>query len=110
MLEGLGCLGHCASLDLKVPWCICPLFSYQVFGCDGYPAGYPFTHSQPGNECLEPHAFGWLGAIIFFVMIIIGAYMLPTVLVGIVSISFDTAARRSKMVKSMNDEMEKVRQ
>jgi hypothetical protein len=64
-----------------------------MYGCDGYPAGYPFT--TRGVACTDPVASGWLGAFLLLFIIIFGAYVLPTVLIGIVAISFDEATRRS---------------
>jgi hypothetical protein len=66
-----------------------------MYGCDGYPAGYPFTTRGGSVACTSPVASGWLGAFLLLFIIIFGAYVLPTVLIGIVAISFDEATRRS---------------
>ena len=64
-----------------------------MFGCDKYPMGYPFSADNRG--CVEHKAqgYGWLGAMILFFITIVGAYVLPTILIGIVSIKFDEASR-----------------
>jgi len=67
--------------------------------------GYPFTQHPEGAtdaiECTEPKAWGWLSVPFFLVVIILGAYVLPTVLVGIVSISFEEANKTAEVVEEM---------
>jgi Ca2+-binding EF-hand superfamily protein len=74
-----------------------------VYGCDEYPAGYDgFTINNPASLCKHPSAYGWSGALILFILVIFGSFMLPTVLIGIVSIKFDEASQRAeKYAKSM---------
>jgi hypothetical protein len=67
--------------------------------------GYPFTQHPEGAvdaiECRDPKAWGWLSVPFFLVVIILGAYVLPTVLVGIVSISFEEANKTAEVVEEM---------
>ena len=77
-----------------------------MFGCDLYPAGYDMV--SRGIHCEQPVAAGWMGAFLLLFIIIFGAYVLPTVLIGIVSISFEEATRRSQNLEEMYAKMEKV--
>ena len=49
-----------------------------------------------------------MGVVLFFLVVIFGAYVLPTVLIGIVAISFDDATTKNKMLESMVHEMNRV--
>jgi hypothetical protein len=75
----------------------------SMFGCSDYPAGYPLLEGASG-KCLPENSegWGWLGAGFFILIVIMGAYVLPTVLIGIVAISFDTATRRGQLLKVMD--------
>lgn len=95
------------------------ILQIAVRGCDTYPAGYDFTDRRGKGlsddinlRCDNPNALGWLGALLMLVIVILGSFVLPTVLIGIVAISFEEAiqkaARRIEMMASMNDLMEQV--
>lgn len=62
-----------------------------MFGCKGYPAGYEFLEDGEDKSitCDKSKAFGWIGAFVLLAVTIVGAYVLPTVLIGVVSIKFD---------------------
>ncbi len=62
----------------------------------------------PNMACTNNTALGWLSALIFIFIIIMGTYVLPTVLIGIVVISFDEASRRATMVDEMIQNTEKA--
>ena len=66
-----------------------------MFDCSQYPDGYPFfdagTHAS--MQCAQPEAFGWSGAVFLVAVAIVGAYILPTVLIGIVAIKFEEATK-----------------
>ena len=51
------------------------------------------------------NGLGWLAVLIFVFIIIVGAYVLPTVLIGIVVISFEEASRKSSQVEEMMSRM-----
>ena len=51
------------------------------------------------TSCTNPTALGWVGSLIFLFIIIVGAYILPTVLIGIVVISFEEASSKSRQVR-----------
>ena len=51
---------------------------------------------------------GWYAAFFLFSIIIFGGYVLPTVLIGIVSISFDDASRKARVISGMLKEMNEV--
>jgi len=66
-----------------------------MYGCDKYPGGYELLLHVQHVQCNEDEnvstAFGWLGVVVFFTITIVGAYILPVVLIGVVSIKFDNA-------------------
>ena len=72
----------------------------NMYGCEGYPGAYPIVDPSiyPNMECDANLALGWMSALVFFVTIILGTFVLPTVLIGIVVISFDEASRRASTV------------
>jgi len=78
-----------------------------MFGCDQYPAGYDFTVSAEGGllRCENPYASGWVGAFFLLFIVIFGSYVLPTVLIGIVAISFEEATRHSANLQEMMEKM-----
>jgi hypothetical protein len=57
-----------------------------MFGCDVYPSGYPYTLNGRHNQCHAPQALGYAAAISFFILVMVGAYILPMVIIGIISI------------------------
>jgi hypothetical protein len=54
-----------------------------MFGCDHYPAGYPFVSSKEAVNCSSASSLGWVGAFLLIIVVILGAFILPTVLIGI---------------------------
>ena len=71
-----------------------------MFGCDKFPS-YDFTNKNPNMKCKTPHAFGWVGAFMFVLVVLVGAFVLPTVLIGIVSIKFDEASRYADTLRGL---------
>lgn len=59
-------------------------------------------------HCNNPKAFGWLGVFILVIIVLLGAYILPTVLVGIISIKFDEASRYGETAKTVKLRTEAV--
>lgn len=81
----------------------------NLYGCDAYPGGYPMVaKDSPLTSCTNPVALGWIGVFIFLFIIIVGAYVLPTVLIGIVVISFEEASRKSEQMQEMVSKMVSV--
>jgi len=80
-----------------------------VYGCSGYPP-YEFTLENPQIRCKDGNSFGygWVGALIICGIIIIGAYVLPTVLIGIVSIKFDEASRYFDAARELKEKTARV--
>ena len=81
-----------------------------MYDCERFP-GYPFLRSDGSGDggCTDRHAFGWLILPAFFFVVIFGGYVLPTVLIGIVSISFDEASNRANELQAMLSGMNQVR-
>jgi len=71
-----------------------------MYGCDKYPGGYEFVENFSQSTCDHGHAFGFSAVPILFFIGVVGAYILPTVLVGIVSIKFDIATKALVLMKS----------
>jgi len=88
------CARPLISPPLLLLFCI-QIMYIAMFGCEGYPAGYPFLNRGGSASCEDSIASGWLGAFLLLFIIIFGAYVLPTVLIGIVAISFEEATQRS---------------
>jgi len=87
----------------------------SVFGCDSYPSGYAAAYARmkggdSGNlvstfECKNPRALGWFAVPIFLTINILGAYVMPTILIGIVVVSFDEATSHDAIASSMVEKM-----
>ena len=71
-------------------------------------ATYPYLRSSPGADCKNTYAFGWIGAGILFSIAVIGAYVIPTVLIGIISIKFDESSRYLERQILIRSETERV--
>jgi hypothetical protein len=82
-------------------------YRISMYGCgpDAFP-GYPFDEQDPltkstklekSLEC-DPtlEGMGWVAALYFIFIVIFGALILPTMLIGIVAISFEDSFRRSE--------------
>lgn len=48
-----------------------------MFGCEGYPAGYPGLTADGAPTCSKDTAFGWFGAAVLFFLALFGASALP---------------------------------
>ena len=66
------------------PWplppgpCLRKVMLVNAFGCAGLPlAGYDIL--SPSERCTVPRASGWFAALVFPVVVTVGAYILPTV-------------------------------
>ena len=61
----------------------------NMYGCDRY--GYSDLHGMrtTGENCTHPVAHGWAAAVFFVILVVLGALVLPTVLIGVISIAFD---------------------
>ena len=49
-----------------------------------------------GFTCKDPQAWGWVAAVYCIVVVIFGGLVLPTVLIGVVSISFQASYEKSQ--------------
>ncbi|KAH8068061.1 low voltage-gated calcium channel [Aureococcus anophagefferens] len=81
--------GHFGNLAQAVAavWAVCTMDGWDVimyvnmYGCSRF--GYPFNDVP----CRNSRAFGWVSAFYFCSLILIGAWMLPTVIIGITTIA-----------------------
>ena len=85
----------CVLPAKKTPHVIC-VPRPPRYGCDRY--GYFNLHGDPvlslDAPCEAPHASGWIAVLYFGPLVVLGGFVLPTVLIGIVSIAFDGAKTR----------------
>jgi len=72
----------------------------NLYGCETYPKGYPF--SQTLNVCDNETAWGYVAVFYFVTTVICGGLILPTVLVGIVAVSFERAWQKFSEEMIMN--------
>lgn len=86
-----------------------------MFGCDQYPSGYDLTARRGLGvggavtlRCDQPAALGWVGALLMLTIVIFGGFVLPTVLIGIVAISFEEATRKAANMQEMMSKMDEV--
>jgi len=55
-----------------------------MYGCDEYPYYDVLNHNE-NTKCSNPFAFGWLAPLVLLPLGIIGSYILPPILIGIVT-------------------------
>jgi pentatricopeptide repeat protein len=79
------------------------ILNVGIFGCEA--AGYPVLVRGSIGQCELQAAHGWLFVPVIFFVVITGSYILPTVLIGIVAISFDEATRRAQGLQEMVEGM-----
>ena len=90
--------GHFGNLAQAVAavWAVCTMDGWDVimyvnmFGCSRF--GYPFNEVP----CENSRAFGWVAALYFVSLIFFGAWMLPTVIIGITTIAFAESTEEIK--------------
>ena len=89
---------HVANAMATV-WMIETLDSWEevlytnMYGCDQY--GYYDLHgyATSARGCTDPQALGWAAAAFVLIIVIFGGMVLPTVLIGVISIAFDESTR-----------------
>jgi len=79
---------RCETLD---SWDV--VLGVNMYGCDAYPRAYPILRgpSSGGFQCTSPKPWGYVAVAFFVTTVVFGGLILPTVLVGIVAISFERA-------------------
>ena len=71
----------------------------NMLGCANYPnAGYPII-AAGSTQCTASAAVGWPAAAVFLLVIVVESFVLPTVLIGVVVVSFDEATKRGVLVR-----------
>jgi len=86
------------------------LLLVAVYGCAQDAGSYPILEGHPRAQCNDPEATGWVAVLYFFCMIMMGGYILPTILIGVISISFDESNTRASIVEEDREKMVKVRE
>jgi len=70
----------------------------NMYGCNQYAGGYPLTSNSKKLDCKETtQGLGWLAAAYFIFVVVFGGLILPTMLIGIVTISFEESFRQSEI-------------
>ena len=81
----------------------------NMYGCGHFPGGYPIViegapHSRK-YDCPEgSQGFGFVAAFYFIFVVVFGGLILPTMLIGIVAISFEESFRSSEAEKKNAEE------
>jgi hypothetical protein len=69
----------------------------NMYGCSEFPGGYPLTEGANRFECNDKQkGLGWIAASYFIFVVVFGGLILPTMLIGIVTISFEESFRQSE--------------
>ncbi|KAH8068053.1 low voltage-gated calcium channel [Aureococcus anophagefferens] len=68
----------------------------NMYGCERY--GYP----HGGRACNDATAYGWIAVAYFVFIVIIGGLVLPTVLIGIISIAFEESTEEMRLESLAN--------
>jgi len=87
------------------------IFNIGLFGCGVFPGGYPYLHpvKYPTMQCDESiRGGGWGMVLAFMLVIVIGAFIIPTLLIGMVSIAFEEASHRTKIILDDTEKLEIV--
>jgi hypothetical protein len=66
----------------------------NVYGCGSVPPGRGYPFISDNSEKCDPdseEAYGWIAVAYFLFTVVLGGLLLPTVLIGIVAISFERA-------------------
>ncbi|KAK7242156.1 low voltage-gated calcium channel [Aureococcus anophagefferens] len=90
--------GHFGTLHQAIAavWAVCTTDGWDVimytnmYGCVRF--GYPFNEV----ECANSRSFGWIAAFYFTSLVLVGAWMLPTVIIGITTIAFAESTEEIK--------------
>ena len=51
-------------------------------------------------ECTNPQPWGWIAALFFVFVVLLGGMVMPTVLIGVISIAFDKATAEMKVARA----------
>ena len=80
----------------------------NMFGCNRYGYTDLSGHSTTGKDCIEPFARGWQAAGYFVMLVIFGAMLMPTVLIGVIQVAFDTASKNIQAEKELSNGIKEV--
>lgn len=66
----------------------------NILGCAHY--GYFDIHgfSTTARPCNSSKAMGWYAAIFFVLVVVLGGFVMPTVLIGVISIAFEKSSKK----------------
>ena len=72
------------------------IYRISMYGCGEYPGYYPKTTGINNLECNGNQGLGWIAALYFIFVVIFGGLVLPTMLIGIVAVSFEESFRKTE--------------
>lgn len=86
------------------------VYKKNMYGCGVFPNAAPALLDDAGAyECVEgTTGLGWLAAVYFVLVVVFGGLILPTMLIGIVAISFEESYRRSEADRQNSIDSEKL--
>mmetsp|Transcript_140 Transcript_140/g.277 ORF Transcript_140/g.277 Transcript_140/m.277 type:complete len:938 (+) Transcript_140:152-2965(+) len=90
-------LFRCATLE---DWT--DVMYINMFGCDNY--GYDGME----EECKNPKRWGWLAGLYFVVFVILGALVLLTLFLGVVTTSMEKATRQMKATLALQEQIDEL--
>jgi hypothetical protein len=70
------------------------ILKINMYGCDTYPLGYPMLNDLTQYPCEEQESFGYFAVVYVFFIVIIGGYIIPSILVGVIAVYMDKAFKR----------------
>lgn len=85
------------------------IYLAATLGCDH--AAYPFTDRSFNNQntqCKHPDALGWVAIAVLIPLTLVVGYVLPTLLIGVVSIKFEGTMARLVSKSTAKSSMELV--
>jgi len=83
----------------------CDIMYINFYGCDIF--GYPPYMENP-MECTDPKPQGWLSFIFFAIFVVIGAWIIFTLFIGVVSTSMDAAQKDQNKAMEIQKRLKEI--
>ena len=80
----------------------------NMFGCDGYGA-YNSVYADYPDACKNPKALGFMAVVYFVLFVIVGAQVLLTLFIGVVTTSMDQASESKKALEKLEERVQFVK-
>jgi hypothetical protein len=84
------------------------LMYINALGCDKY--GYHNVYGLPTSprECTNPIALGWVAISFFCCVTVLGGIVMPTVLIGVVSVAFEESVQTMRLETAEEKKIESI--